>query len=74
MAIILEKSIFNVHHDGMHGPDGMGTVETFEDIDHEPTTKGPFLIFETDDGKRYIHQDKVRSITVKYIWQEQPND
>lgn len=74
MAMILEKSIFNVHHDGMRGTADMGVVETFEGIAHEPTTKGHFLVFEIDGGKRYIHQDKVRSITVKYIWKEQPND
>lgn len=74
MARILEKSIFNVHHDGMNGTANTGTVETFEDINHEPTTKGPFLVFEIEGGKRYIHQDRVHSITVKYIWKEQPND
>ena len=69
-ARILEKSIFNVHHDGMHGPDGTGTVEKFEGIGYEPATKGSFLVFEIDVGKRYIHQDKVRSITVEYIWRD----
>lgn len=74
MARILEKSIFNVHHNGMYTPDGVGIVEAFEGIGHESITKGPFLVFDTDSGKRYIHQDEVRSITVKYIWKEQPND
>lgn len=74
MSRILEKSIFNVHHDGMNGTSNTGTVETFVDVKHEPTTKGPFLVFEIDGGKRYIHQDRVHSITVKYIWKEQSND
>ena len=67
---IIEKTIFMVHHDGMTGPHGLGTVEAFEDITHEPTMSGVFMVFETPSGKRSIHQDRVRSITTKYEYKD----